>query len=322
MPARPPRDAGLEPRRAGPALPAPRRRAPLKPGPHPRNRHKGRYDLAALTRAFPALAPFVATNRFGVETIDFAEPAAVKALNRALLKSWYGIDWDIPNGFLCPPIPGRADYLHHLADLLGGKARGESVRVLDVGVGANCVYPVVGRCEYGWSFVGSDIDSASLDAARRTVGANPSLKGGVELRLQASADKVFDGVIRPGDRFDACVCNPPFHASLADARAGSLRKERGLGRSSGPDPALNFGGRPSELVTEGGEAGFARRMAAESARFAAEVRWFTLLVSRESNLPAIRAALTKAGAAEVRVVAMGQGNKASRLVAWTFGAAA
>lgn len=261
-------------------------------------------------------------NAFGVETIDFAEPAAVKALNRALLKSWYGIEWDIPNGFLCPPIPGRADTLHHLADLLGGKARGESVRILDIGVGANCIYPIVGRREYGWSFVGSDVDAAALDAARRIVDANPPLKGGVELRLQASADKVFDGVIRPGERFDACVCNPPFHASLADARAGSRKKARGLGKAVLPDPALNFGGRPSELVTEGGEAGFARRMIAESARFAGQVRWFSLLVSKGSNLPGLRAAVTAAGAAEVRVVPMGQGSKVSRLVAWSFPGAA
>jgi hypothetical protein len=106
----------------------------------------------------------VARNRYGTESIDFANPAAVKALNQALLKKFYDIaHWDIPPGYLCPPIPGRADYIHHVADLLAGEhevaiPRGPSVAVLDIGIGANCVYPIVGCHDYGWQFVGTDID--------------------------------------------------------------------------------------------------------------------------------------------------------------------
>src|SRR2546426_285023 len=90
-----------------------------KAGLHPRNPHRARYDFAELCRSSPALAPFVGHNNYGGESIDFANPAAVKALNQALLKKFYGVaQWDIPAGYLCPPIPGRADYLHHVADLL------------------------------------------------------------------------------------------------------------------------------------------------------------------------------------------------------------
>ena len=127
----------------------------------------------------------------------------MKALNRALLALHYGIGhWDIPPGFLCPPIPGRADHIHRVADLLaedngGPVPRGPEVRVLDVGVGANGVYPVVGRCEYGWSFVGADIDRVALESAARIVEANPMLAGGVELRLQSSPARVFTGVWLP-----------------------------------------------------------------------------------------------------------------------------
>ena len=40
-------------------------------------------------------------------------------LNRAILMHHYGVkSWDIPAGYLCPPIPGRADYIHSVADLL------------------------------------------------------------------------------------------------------------------------------------------------------------------------------------------------------------
>ena len=68
---------------------------------HPRNPHQGRYDFARLLAASPALLPFVRTLPHG-QTIDFADPAAVKALNQAILVADYGIQgWDIPDGYLC-----------------------------------------------------------------------------------------------------------------------------------------------------------------------------------------------------------------------------
>lgn len=114
---------------------------------HPRNRHLGRYDFPRLIAGSPELERFVILNPYGRQSIDFADPAAVKAFNRALLQQFYDVrEWDIPDGYLCPPIPGRADYLHYLADLLGAShdgliPRGPSLRALDVGTGANCIYP-------------------------------------------------------------------------------------------------------------------------------------------------------------------------------------
>ena len=94
---------------------APREKASL----HPRNRHQGRYDFPTLIKSAPELKKFVIINPYGKESIDFASPEAVRVFNRALLKSFYGIaHWDIPADYLCPPVPGRADYVHFLADLL------------------------------------------------------------------------------------------------------------------------------------------------------------------------------------------------------------
>jgi hypothetical protein len=53
-------------------------------------------------------------------------------------------------------------------------------------------------------------------------------------------------------------------------------------------------------------------------QYAEQVLWFTSLVSKASNLPGIEAALKKAGAKAVRMVEMGQGQKQSRMVAWSF----
>jgi hypothetical protein len=78
-----------------------------KPGLHPRNRHHQRYDLPALCQAHPDLQGYITLNPLGEQTIDFANPQAVKALNKALLAHFYAVKhWDIPDGFLCPPVPG------------------------------------------------------------------------------------------------------------------------------------------------------------------------------------------------------------------------
>lgn len=286
---------------------------------HPRNRHRDRYDFAALTRASPELGPFVRRGPHG-PTVDFADPRAVRALNRAILQQTYGIaGWDIPEGYLCPPIPGRADYLHHAADLLAEGNRGGKIRVLDIGTGANLVYPLIGHREYGWSFVGTDIDPAALDGARKILKANPGLEAAIELRLQKDRGAIFRGVVAAGETFDLSLCNPPFHTSREAAREGSARKWRNLGREAGARaPLRNFGGQGAELWCEGGEAGFARRMIEESAGNPGLCRWFTILISQSLHLPAVHRALRQAEARDIRTIAMAQGQKRSRLVAWRF----
>lgn len=292
-------------------------------GPHPRNRHAGGYDFPRLLEASSDLGPFVQTARHGGLSIDFADPAAVRALNRALLAAAYGIrGWDLPPGYLCPPIPGRADYVHHLADLLAAEAdgaipKGPAIRVLDVGVGASLIYPLLGHHEYGWSFVGSDLDATALAAAARILAANPDLGQAVELRHQRDRNAIFAGVVQPGERFDLTLCNPPFHASAQAVREASQAKWRKLGRGAAGS-ARNFGGQATELWCEGGEAGFIRRMITESIGLGARVRWFTTLVSSAASLPAVHRLLRQVEAREIRTVPMAQGQKQSRFVAWSF----
>ena len=292
---------------------------------HPRNRHPGRYDFPQLIAACPELAAFQISNPHGKPSIDFANPAAVRVFNRALLKSQYGIShWNITEGYLCPPIPGRADYLHGLADLLaadnaGVIPRGPAIKVLDIGTGANCIYPLLGHSDYGWRFLGSDIDATALDCAQANVTDN-QLQQAIELRLQTQRGQIFAGLLKEDERFELTLCNPPFHASAEEAASGSRRKWKNLGQLDPQRklPELNFGGQSNELWCTGGEASFVKRMIRESQACASQVLWFSTLVSKSGNLPAIYKQLHKLNATDVRTVEMAQGNKQSRFVAWTF----
>ncbi|PWB34982.1 23S rRNA (adenine(1618)-N(6))-methyltransferase RlmF [Pseudomonas sp. SDI] len=298
---------------------------PDKPTLHPRNRHQGRYDFPQLIKSSPELGQFMITNPYGKPSIDFANPEAVRVFNRALLRAQYGIQhWDIPADYLCPPIPGRADYLHGLADLLaednaGTIPRGSQVHALDVGVGANCIYPLLGHSDYRWRFLGSDIDPLALASAKAIIQAN-GLNKAIQLRQQGNRKHILLGLLAAEERFDVTLCNPPFHASRDEATRGSQRKWRALGKADPKRtlPVLNFGGQNNELWCEGGEIRFVTQLVNESKGLGQQVLWFSSLVSKASNLPGIEAALKKAAVVEQRVLEMGQGQKQSRLVAWTF----
>ena len=294
---------------------------------HPANRHQGSYDFARLTSASPSLSAFTGTNQHGTTTIDFADPIAVKALNTAILKADYQVaEWDIPDGQLCPPIPGRADYVHHLADLLrlsnqGKIPKKQHLTVLDIGTGASGIYPLIGVAEYGWRFVGVDINPDSLKNVQKILDANPRFAEKMTLRLQPDANAIFKHIFVDDDWFDLTMCNPPFHASLAEAQNGAQQKWRNLGKVVSADvnsPTLNFGGRDAELWCPGGELAFIEKMMLESAKIPGRCFWFSCLVSKSTNIPPLKMLLKRLKVQDQCEISMSQGSKQSRFLAWTF----
>jgi len=293
---------------------------------HPRNLHHGRYDFSALCRTLPELSAFLKDNPKGDQTVDFSDQKAVLCLNRALLTHYYQIKyWEIPKGYLCPPIPGRADYLHYLADLPlllnQDGTHNKSVHVLDIGTGANCIYPIVGVSTYGWQFTASDIDKVSVKSATAIVNSNPSLKGRVKVVHQTDKHSFFRGVIQADEYYDFTLCNPPFYASLKEAQESSERKLRNLNKKKSDSTIIsdrNFGGQKAELWCSGGEIVFLKNMAKESVLFSNQVGWFSSLVSKAENIRPLKKLLTKLGATEIRTIKMSQGQKVSRMIVWCF----
>ncbi|TWX56270.1 23S rRNA (adenine(1618)-N(6))-methyltransferase RlmF [Colwellia hornerae] len=307
---------------------------PLKQNLHPKNRHNNGYDFLALCQALPALKPFVHTNKYQNLSIDFADANAVKALNQALLKLHYQVgQWDIPAGYLCPPIPGRVDYIHYLADLLAATlpvaltVNKNKVSVLDIGTGASCIYALLGQREYQWQFTCSDIDPTSIKVAEQIISADKSFKKSITCRLQPNSSQIFTGIIEKDDRFELTLCNPPFHRSLAEATKGSTRKVKNLAANkkslkspltTGNPVPLNFGGQKAELWCQGGELAFINQMIKESKTIQKQVLWFSCLVSKKDHISQLKQTLNKYKAKQVKVVDMAQGQKISRFIAWSF----
>lgn len=288
-----------------------------KSGLHPKNKHKSHYDFQSLIKSHPDLAKFVISNKYGTDSIDFANPKAVISLNTALLKHFYGIKfWEIPKNYLCPPIPSRADYIHHLADRMSDfiSKRKDEINVLDIGVGANCIYPIIGSFEYGWKFVGSDIDKEAIVNAQKIIDQN-QLNDQVELRLQGDKKKIFESIIKAEEYFSFVVCNPPFHESSEAAKFEAEKKNRNLGLKK---DNLNFGGTNHELWCEGGELAFIKQMIFESIDYRDNVAWFSTLVSKSTTLPLLYEELKKEGITKIRTIDMAQGQKRTRVLAWRF----
>ncbi len=284
---------------------------------HNRNIHRDGYDIHALIKANPELEDFTFHNVHGNLSIDFGNPKAVKVLNTALLKHHYGIEfWEFPDTHLCPPIPSRVEYIHILKDLLDVSQMKADIKILDIGTGATCIYPLLGNAVYDWHFIGSDIDENSLEIARNIVNLN-QLQEAIKFRLQKEYRHILKGILKPEETITASICNPPYYKNDAEALANTSRKLKGLGKSN--DAVVrNFSGTAKELWYPGGEERFLKQYMIESTDFKTTVVWFTSLVSRKELVRPMKVLLKKLGVTEVKVLDLSLGNKKSRVVTWTY----
>ena len=288
----------------------------IKTNLHPKNKNREQYKIEELLLVIPELKDHIKKNKLGEDSIHFSDPVAIKLLNKALLSHYYGIQkWEFPDTNLCPPIPGRADYIHYMSDLLNNN---DNITCLDIGVGASCIYPILGVSEYNWSFIASEVNTEAITIAKKIIKDNPSLKGKVKFRIQKDENNIFKGIIKPKDKIDLSICNPPFHSSKKEALKGSMRKIRNLSGERSKKIQLNFSGVANELVYKGGEYQFIKNMIEESVLYSNNCLWFTTLVSKEKNLKSIYKLLEDIKAKEVKTLNIGTSNKKSRIIVWTF----
>ncbi|MDC1540568.1 RlmF-related methyltransferase, partial [Flavobacteriaceae bacterium] len=96
----------------------------------------------------PQLLDHIILNPSGEETIDFSNSTAVYELNKAMLLMDFKVDnYELPMGYLIPPIPGRLDYLLHLQAFFSKQFnidKNTKLRGLDIGAGANGIFCVLG----------------------------------------------------------------------------------------------------------------------------------------------------------------------------------
>ena len=284
---------------------------------HPKNKYQGSYDFKELIRVLPDLMEVLIKNPRGEDTIQFSDPKSVKLLNKALLRSYYGINyWDIPDGYLVPPIPSRSDYIHYVAELIPPK-KSQNIKMMDIGTGANLIYPIVAIASYGWSVIGTDIDPVAIKHAQNIVSNNPSLSNHCKLREQNNSKHILKGMIHPSEYYDIVVCNPPFHASQTKAQKAASRKRKNLNYKA-DSKDLNFGGQSNELWYPGGELAFLKTYVREAKGYASQLGWCTSLVSSHRLLATLQQLLQELCAKQIKIISMKHGQKVSAVLCWRF----
>ncbi len=189
---------------------------------------------------------------------------------------------------------------------------------MDIGTGANCIYPILGISIYGWACTGSDIDQTALNNAKQIKDKNKKLKEKLTLKHQPNKDKIFENIIWDGEYYDLTMCNPPFHSSAEEAAKVNIRKNKNLGIKSLKETHRNFKGHNQELWYPGGELAFIKKMVKESQTYQHQVLWFSSIISNQDNIPRVEQLLQDRGCLEMKIVPMAQGQKKSRFIAWTF----
>ncbi|KAH0468910.1 hypothetical protein IEQ34_002142 [Dendrobium chrysotoxum] len=216
-----------------------------------------------------------------------------------------------------------------------------SVKGFDIGTGANCIYPLLGASLLGWSFVGSEValewatknvesnphllelikirnandpfSFGGFTSSRRDIAneSNPDLC--VEENTQPLCQDlkepstleppVLVGVVKDGECFDFCMCNPPFFESFEEA---SL------------NPRTSCGGTPEEMVYPGGEKAFITHIIEDSVVLKRSFRWFSTMVGKKANLKFLISKLREVRVSVVKTTEFVQGQTARWGLAWSF----
>jgi 23S rRNA (adenine1618-N6)-methyltransferase len=297
---------------------------------HPRNPYNAPINIAELARQFPDVCDHVISRSSNGRVVyDWHAPGATYAVTRALLARDFELDWQQPLHHLCPPVPGRLNYLLWLQDLVqqdavAAAAPPAGICVADIGTGASAIFPLLGARRFGWSFVALDSSADALAHARSNVERN-GLQHLITLGLVPHDGSIVSAL----DSFPAVthtMCNPPFFSSSSSAawRQRVLAADGG-GEQNG-NSVIGGGGMAAcaalepELFTEGGEVAFMSKIIQQSAASPCRqrVKWFTCMVGIKADLAALKAACAAAGALQVRTTTFFQGQTLRWGLAWTF----
>ncbi|KAL4760859.1 DUF890 domain protein [Aspergillus foveolatus] len=280
-----------------------------------RDLYKDGVDFASLALQSADFAKFLKPNH----QLDFTDPDAVRQLTVSLLKRDFGLDVNIPETRLCPPVPNRLNYILWLQDLLDTTGAGcrdayepeRSVTGLDIGTGCCSIYPILGvRTRPNWKFIATDIDDENIKSSTETVKAN-NLESRIRI-VKTSTDNDLISLNTLGvERLDFTMCNPPFYSSQDEMIASAKEKDR--------PPFSACTGAEIEMVTRGGEVSFVSRIITESIALQEKVLWYTSMLGKLSSVSALIERLIELGNTNYAVTEFVQGNKTRRwAIAWSW----
>ncbi|XP_005987545.2 RNA N6-adenosine-methyltransferase mettl16 isoform X1 [Latimeria chalumnae] len=282
---------------------------------HPRNRYKDKPpDFAKLASKYPEFKQHVHVNLAGRVSLNFKDPEAVRALTCTLLKEDFGLAIDIPLERLIPTVPLRLNYIHWVEDLIGhhDTEKSEPRRGIDIGTGASCIYPLLGATMNGWYFLATEVDDMCFNYAKKNVEQN-NLFDLIKVVKVPQKTLLMDALKEESSIiYDFCMCNPPFFANQLEAKGENSRNPR-----RAPPSSVNTGG-ITEIMAEGGELEFVKRIIHDSLQLKERLRWYSCMLGKKCSLAPLKEELHKQGVPKVTHTEFCQGRTMRWALAWSF----
>ncbi|KAM9966751.1 hypothetical protein ACTFIR_006980 [Dictyostelium discoideum] len=276
---------------------------------------------------------------------NWKDSNATKELTRVLLDHDFGLRIELPDNYLCPTLTLRINYLYWISDQLknlkiilnhndnDNDNDNKIIKGIDIGTGTSCIFPLLGvKLFNNWSFIGIDIDDKVLEYAQNNININ-SLNSKITLfkneknsdillkllnykegsdTFNSSNDDHQDNDGDDDDEYfaDFCLCNPPFFKDLNENNCNNNN-----------NPKSNCTGSVNEMVTDGGEFEFVKRIIKESFQLKCKIRFYTTMIGRKVNLNPLINILIKQyylPKNQIQTTELVQGNTSRWVLSWYF----
>ncbi|KAF7239169.1 RNA N6-adenosine-methyltransferase METTL16 [Varanus komodoensis] len=283
---------------------------------HARNRYKDKPpDFAYLASKYPEFKKHVQINLSGRVSVNFKDPEAVRALTCTLLKEDFGLQIDIPLERLIPTVPLRLNYIHWVEDLIAQQdaaTKGSVICGIDIGTGASCIYPLLGATLNGWYFIATEVDDVCFSYAKKNVEQN-NLSDLIKVVKVPQKTLLLDALEEESEViYDFCMCNPPFFANQLEAKGVNSRNPR-----RPPPSSVNTGG-ITEIMAEGGELEFVKRIIHDSLQLKKRLRWYSCMLGKKCSLAPLKEELRIHRVPKVTYTEFCQGRTMRWALAWSF----
>lgn len=282
---------------------------------HARNRYKDKPpDFAYLASKYPDFKQHIQINLNGRVSLNFKDPEAVRALTCTLLREDFGLSIDIPLERLIPTVPLRLNYIHWVEDLIGHQDSDQTTlrRGIDIGTGASCIYPLLGATLNGWYFLATEVDDMCFNYAKKNVEQN-NLSDLIKVVKVPQKTLLMDALKEESEIvYDFCMCNPPFFANQLEAKGVNSRNSR-----RPPPSSVNTGG-ITEIMAEGGELEFVKRIIHDSLQLKKRLRWYSCMLGKKCSLAPLKEELRVQGVPKVTFTEFCQGRTMRWALAWSF----
>jgi len=240
-------------------------------------------DFSILINIFQELKKYIKEKKEKDEinefTFDWSNNNLSLLMTKCILNYYFDIKYySIPNNFLIPPVPSRLNYLNTINTLLtsynalNNNNKQNNVIGIDIGTGANLIYPLLGYSLYKWIFICSEINNDAYENAK-TIITNNKLEENIKLIKQKYKNLIFVGIINKEEKYFFTMCNPPYYDYEEE-----IKKE-----DKNRDCQYNF----DEIYYKNGEIGFFDEYFEESICYKKNVFLFTILIGKKTNVQII-----------------------------------